>query len=89
MKPQISIPLNLFLLLALSACGRATPMPSRLPDPEEGKPSLIQQVEVEKRAPGIVLGMIAADPQERWVASTRGYGGFALSLTSVNLVIGL
>jgi len=32
---------------------------------------LVQLVDVEKRAPGIVVGMIAADPQERWVV---GYG---------------
>ncbi|HSR48682.1 MAG TPA: serine hydrolase [Anaerolineales bacterium] len=35
------------------------------------KPLLVQLVDVEKRAPGIVVGMIADDPQERWVI---GYG---------------
>jgi CubicO group peptidase (beta-lactamase class C family) len=32
---------------------------------------LVQIVDVEERVPGIVVGMIAADPQERWVV---GYG---------------
>ena len=45
--------------------------PSRLPDPDEVKELLVQMVDVEKRAPGIVVGMIADDPQERWVV---GYG---------------
>ena len=49
----------------------ATPKPSRLPNPDEVKALLVQLVDVEKRAPGIVIGMIAADPQERWVV---GYG---------------
>jgi CubicO group peptidase (beta-lactamase class C family) len=35
------------------------------------KALLVQMVDVEKRAPGIVVGMIADDPQERWVV---GYG---------------
>jgi len=35
------------------------------------KALLVQVVDVEKRAPGIVVGMIADDPQERWVV---GYG---------------
>jgi hypothetical protein len=35
------------------------------------KSLLVQMVDVEKRTPGIVVGMIAADPQERWVV---GYG---------------
>jgi CubicO group peptidase (beta-lactamase class C family) len=48
-----------------------TPKPSRLPDPDEAKALLVQLVDVEKRAPGIVVGMIADDPQERWVV---GYG---------------
>jgi D-alanyl-D-alanine-carboxypeptidase/D-alanyl-D-alanine-endopeptidase len=77
MKRLLSILLNLFLLLALSACGINTPnptattKPSRLPDPDEVKALLVQLVDVERRAPGIVVGMIAADPQERWVV---GYG---------------
>jgi D-alanyl-D-alanine-carboxypeptidase/D-alanyl-D-alanine-endopeptidase len=70
MKRQFSILLNLFLLLALSACGAAR-QPSRLPDPEEVKALLVQLVDVEKRVPGVAVGMIAADPQERWVV---GYG---------------
>jgi len=45
--------------------------PSRLPDPNEVKELLIQIVDEENRVPGIVVGMIAADPQERWVV---GYG---------------
>jgi len=49
----------------------ATTQPSRLPDPDEVKALLVQLVDVEKRAPGIVVGMIADDPQERWVV---GYG---------------
>jgi serine-type D-Ala-D-Ala carboxypeptidase/endopeptidase len=83
MKQQISILLNILLLLALSACGivPASPshmpspttatQPSRLPDPDEVRALLVQLVDVEKRAPGIVVGMIADDPQERWVV---GYG---------------
>jgi D-alanyl-D-alanine-carboxypeptidase/D-alanyl-D-alanine-endopeptidase len=83
MKRQFSILLRIFLLLAVSACGltktspspmpspTATTRPSRLPDPDEVKPLLVQLVDVEKRAPGIVVGMIAEDPQERWVV---GYG---------------
>ena len=35
------------------------------------KAFLVQVVDVEKRVPGIVVGMIADDPQERWVV---GYG---------------
>jgi CubicO group peptidase (beta-lactamase class C family) len=45
--------------------------PSRLPDPDEVKELLVQMVDVEKRTPGIVVGMIADDPQESWVV---GYG---------------
>lgn len=77
MKRQISILLHLFLLLALSGCGITTPsptattQPSRLPDPNEAKALLVQLVDVEKRTPGIVVGMIAADPEERWMV---GYG---------------
>jgi serine-type D-Ala-D-Ala carboxypeptidase/endopeptidase len=83
MKRQFSILLHTFLLLALSACGvipaRSSPMPgssaatnsSRLPCPDEVKALLVQLVDVEKRAPGIVVGMIADDPQEHWVV---GYG---------------
>ena len=83
MKQQFSILLHLFVVLALSACGlsKASPSPalsttattksSRLPDPDEVKAFLAQLVDDEKRAPGIVVGMIAADPQERWVV---GYG---------------
>jgi D-alanyl-D-alanine-carboxypeptidase/D-alanyl-D-alanine-endopeptidase len=49
----------------------ATTKSSRLPDADEVKALLVQLVDVEKRAPGIVVGMIADDPQERWVV---GYG---------------
>lgn len=49
----------------------ASPKNSRLPDTVEANALLIHLVDVEKRAPGIVVGMIAADPQERWVV---GYG---------------
>ena len=83
MKRQISILLHILLMLAMSACGLTkispSPMPgstastnsSRLPDPDEVKKLLVQLVDVEKRTPGIVVGMIADDPQERWVV---GYG---------------
>ena len=83
MKRQISILLHIFLLLALSACRvtnpspspmpspTATTQPSRLPDPNEVKALLVRVVDEEKRVPGIVVGMIANDPQERWVV---GYG---------------
>ena len=76
MKRPLFTFLNLLLLLALSACGITTPSPtathsSRLPDPDDVKAFLAQLVDVEKRAPGIVVGMIAADPPERWVV---GYG---------------
>lgn len=67
-QPKVAVLLT--IVLALSACGAAR-QPSRLPDPDEVKALLVQQVDVEKRAPGIVVGMIAADPQERWVV---GYG---------------
>jgi CubicO group peptidase (beta-lactamase class C family) len=70
MKRQISILLNLFLLLALSACG-AGDRSSRLTDQDEVKALLVKLVDEEKRVPGIVVGMIANDPQERWVV---GYG---------------
>ena len=70
MKRRFSILLHIFVVLALSACGAAR-QPSRLPDPNEVKALLVQLVDVDKRAPGIVVGMIAADPPERWVV---GYG---------------
>jgi D-alanyl-D-alanine-carboxypeptidase/D-alanyl-D-alanine-endopeptidase len=70
MKRWFSIFLQLFLLLALSACG-ASPKASRLPDQNEVKALLVHLVDDEKRTPGIVVGMIADDPQERWVV---GYG---------------
>jgi CubicO group peptidase (beta-lactamase class C family) len=83
MKRQFPILLHLLILLALCACGTtttspapmpspaATTQPSRLPDPEEVRALLVQLVDVERRTPGIVVGMIAGDPQERWVV---GYG---------------
>jgi CubicO group peptidase (beta-lactamase class C family) len=88
MKPKPAILLHLLLLLALSACGLAktipsrnpnrdtTSQPTRFPDPKEVRALLVQLVDVEKRAPGIVVGMIAADPQERWVV---GYGRLSAS----------
>ncbi len=79
MKPMISILMNLFLLLALSACGTAR-QPSRLPDPKEVKTFLAQLVNEEKVAPGIVVGMIVADPEERWVV---GYGRLSATDTRV------
>ena len=83
MKRQFSILLHILLLLALSACGLIPARPStipnptastnssRLPDPGDVKALLAQLVDVDKRAHGIVVGMIADDPQERWVV---GYG---------------
>ena len=77
MKRQLSTLFYLFLVLALNARGITTPsptaatQPSRLPDPNEVRSLLVQLVDVEKRVPAIVVGMIAADPQERWVV---GYG---------------
>ncbi len=82
-KRQFSFFINLFILLALSACGltktslspipnpTATTQPSRLPDQSLVKALLVRVVDEEKRVPGIVVGMIADDPQERWVV---GYG---------------
>jgi D-alanyl-D-alanine-carboxypeptidase/D-alanyl-D-alanine-endopeptidase len=54
----------------LSACG-ASASSSRLPDQDEVKALLVHLVDEEKRAPGMVVGMISDDPQERWVV---GYG---------------
>ena len=83
MKRHISFLLHLFILLALSACGltkpiqfpvsspTATTQPSRLPDQNLVKALLVHVVDEERRVPGIVVGMIADDPQERWVV---GYG---------------
>ena len=76
MKRWISVSLQLFVLLALSACGTTTgptaaTQTSRLPDRDEVKALLVHLVEYEERAPGMVIGMIADDPQERWVV---GYG---------------
>ncbi|NTU55089.1 MAG: serine hydrolase [Anaerolineales bacterium] len=83
MKRQFSTLLHLFILLVLSACGITTTSPSsmpspialtkpsRLPDQSMVKALLVQLVDEEKRAPGMVVGMIADDPQERWVI---GYG---------------
>jgi CubicO group peptidase (beta-lactamase class C family) len=42
-----------------------------LPNPDDVKALLAQLVDVEKRVPGVVVGMIADDPQESWVV---GYG---------------
>jgi CubicO group peptidase (beta-lactamase class C family) len=71
--------LSAILVLLLTGCATGsifqpptpTSKPSRLPDPNEVKALLVQMVNVEKRVPGIVVGMIADDPQERWVV---GYG---------------
>src|SRR5512137_57749 len=79
MKRLISILLHLFILLALSACG-AGGRSSRLPDQDEVKALLVQLVDEEKRVPGVVVGMIADDPPERWVV---GYG--KLSATDESL----
>ncbi len=75
---RISI-LSAMLALLLGGCATGSVFqppappskPSRLPDPNEVKALLVQLVDVDKRAPGIVVGMIADDPQERWVV---GYG---------------
>jgi uncharacterized lipoprotein YajG len=64
--------LSAILVLLLAGCSTGlisqTPTPpakpSRLPDPNEVKALLVQLVDVDKRAPGIVVGMIADDPQE-------------------------
>ena len=72
----------LALLLAGCAIGSlfqsptSTSQPSRLPDPNEVKELLVQIVDEEKRVPGIVVGMIAADPQESWVI---GYGRLSVT----------
>ena len=83
MKQQPSLLLHLLILLALSACGMTAPTPSamlspaassqtsRLPGSGVVKELLVQRVDVDRQAPGIVVGMIADDPQERWVV---GYG---------------
>lgn len=49
---------------------------SRLPDPDEVKALLVQLVDVEKRAPGIVVGMISDNPREQWVV---GYGRLSVT----------
>jgi len=88
MKPQSSLLLHLLILLAVSACGTVTPrrsptpspaassQTSRLPDPSVVKELLVQLVDMDRQAPGIVAGMIAGDPQERWVV---GYGRLSAS----------
>lgn len=76
--------LSVLLTLFLTGCTMRSlfqpPTPSsrtsRLPDPNQVKELLVQIVDVEKRVPGIVVGMIAADPQERWVV---GYGRLSAS----------
>ena len=78
-NPLAKCILSAILTLLLAGCATGLisqptapkSMPSRLPDPNEVKKLLVQVVDVEKRVPGIVVGMIAADPQERWVV---GYG---------------
>ena len=80
MKQQFILFLHLFSLLVLSACGSTTgtttSKPSRLPDQNEAKALLVRLVDEEKRAPGMVIGMIADAPQERWVV---GYGRLSAS----------
>jgi D-alanyl-D-alanine-carboxypeptidase/D-alanyl-D-alanine-endopeptidase len=86
MKRKVSILFHLFIAFALSACGiaipspmpspTATPKPSRLPDPEMVKSLLVRVVDEERLVPGIVVGMIAGDPQERWVV---GYGKLSVA----------
>jgi D-alanyl-D-alanine-carboxypeptidase/D-alanyl-D-alanine-endopeptidase len=81
MKRKVSIFFHLFIAFALCACGIAIPSPmpsspaktksSRLPDPNLVKALLVRVVDEERLVPGIVVGMIADDPQERWVV---GYG---------------
>jgi len=76
MKPGTrSRPMSLLIIglvvLSMLASACAAPKSSHLPDPNEVKALLVQLVVVEERAPGIVVGMIAVDPQERWVV---GYG---------------
>jgi len=76
MKRWFSIFFHLFILLALSSCRMTTDLTegtknSRLPDQNEVKALLVHLVDEEKRAPGMVIGMIADDPQESWVL---GYG---------------
>ena len=71
--------LTTILALLLAGCSAVStsqpPTPpsklSRLPDPNEVKALLVDIVDVQKRVPGIVVGMIADDPQESWVV---GYG---------------
>ena len=71
--------LSAILALLLAGCATglisqpttSTRKPSRLPDPNEVKALLVQLVDVDKRAPGVLVGMIADDPQESWVV---GYG---------------
>ena len=70
MKRWFSTFLQFLLLLALSSCG-ASSKTSRLPDQSVVKTLLVQLVDKEKRGTGMVIGMIADDPQERWVL---GYG---------------
>jgi len=76
MKRWFYIFVQLLILLALSSCGMspgssARTRISRLPNQNKVKALLVHLVDEEKRAPGIVVGMIADDPQERWVV---GYG---------------
>ena len=81
MKRQFSILWPIFLLLALCACGAAR-QPSRLPDPEEVKALLVQLVDMEMRAPGIVVELIMhmsvelffynASPHDKYIGWTCG-----------------
>ena len=76
MKRHFSIFLIFVILLQLCFYGITTgstaeTKTSRLPDQNEVKALLVKLVDEEKRAPGMVIGMIADDPQERWVV---GYG---------------
>ena len=75
-----SLILVVSLALAMLASACAARQPSRLPDPNEVKALLVQLVDVERVAPGIVVGMIAADPEERWVV---GYGRLSATDTRV------
>ena len=75
--------LSAILALLLAGCSTGSARqpatlatnPSRLPDLDEVKELLVQMVDVEKRTPGIVVGMIADYPQESWVV---GYGRLRL-----------
>ena len=73
--------LSTILVLLLAGCATgsifqpptSTGKSSRLPNPNEVKALLVQLVGIDKQAPGIVVGMIADDPQESWVIEGLTY----------------